>query len=259
VDPHASVTERVVRNVDRVLEILDDASVKGTFFVQGQVAETFPRLIERIAAERHEIQSHSYTHRPLFRMSRAELRAELQRAKASVEDAAGLRVTAFRAPDFSIQSTNLWALECLADAGFTVDSSIFPIRMRRYGIGEWTVAPQAVPLSRGRTILEVPVAVLAVRGRRIPVGGGGYLRLWPGRFVRRAFEAILAEGRPPVFYCHPYEFNARELDDYREQIPYRTRLAQATGRRSFVRRLRQLLIQLQFGRLDDVLQGWQLP
>jgi polysaccharide deacetylase family protein (PEP-CTERM system associated) len=258
VDPDAGVTERVVRNMDRVLEILDEARVKGTFFVQGQVAETFPALIERIAVEGHEVQSHSYTHRPLSRMSRSQVQAELQRGRAAVEDAAGVAVTAFRAPDFSIGTENTWALESLADEGFRVDSSIFPIQMRRYGIGEWTVAPQSVSLPNGKTILEVPVAVLAVAGRRVPVGGGGYLRLWPGRFVRRAFEAILAEGRPPIFYCHPYEFNERELDDYRREIPYRTRLAQATGRGSFVRRLRQLLVQLEFGRLDDVLRGWQL-
>ncbi|MGH8639505.1 MAG: polysaccharide deacetylase family protein [Burkholderiales bacterium] len=226
--------------------------------MQGKVAEKFPRMVEQIVAEKHEVQSHGYSHRSLLGMSPATLRAELQRARASVEDASGLPITAFRAPDFSIGLENLWALEYLAEAGFTVDSSIFPIRTRRYGIATWQLAPQAVPLSGGRTILEIPVAVWSVAGRRIPVGGGGYFRLWPGSLLQRAFQSILSEGRPVVIYCHPYEFNKRELNDYRAQVPYRTRLTQGLGRPSFVRRVRRLLAQLRLGRLDEVVRAWNL-
>jgi len=134
VDYDAPITERVVRNVERILEILDEYSVKGTFFVQGRVAETFPALVSSLVAEGHEVQAHGYSHRPLFAMSRAELREELERAKQTVEDAGGTTVTAFRAQDFSILERNLWALETLAQVGYKIDSSIFPMRSRHYGI-----------------------------------------------------------------------------------------------------------------------------
>src|SRR5215212_3482987 len=78
VDFDAPITERVVRNVNTILELLKEFDVKATFFVQGRVAETFPKLIEGILAEGHEIQSHGYSHRPLFGMSRTELRQELE-------------------------------------------------------------------------------------------------------------------------------------------------------------------------------------
>ena len=157
IDFDAPITDRVVRNVDRMLSVLDDCGVKGTFFVQGRVAETFPGLIRSLSDLGHEVQSHGHTHRPLSAMSRSELHAELDRGKKTVEDASGTAVTAFRAPDFSIGRENLWAFGVLADVGFDVDSSIFPMRSRHYGVASWEVAPHHLVFD-SRRILEVPVA-----------------------------------------------------------------------------------------------------
>jgi polysaccharide deacetylase family protein (PEP-CTERM system associated) len=258
VDLDAPITERVVRNVDRIVEILDDAGVKGTFFVQGRVAETFPRMLEELVAAGHEIQSHGYSHRSLFSLDRAALRDELERSVKSVEDACGRRVTAFRAPDFSILAGNLWALESLAEAGFVVDSSIFPQARPRYGIRDWDVAPQRLTLASGAHLLEVPVAVWGRRSVRLPVAGGGYFRVLPTGLVSRALRSIINEGRPVVVYCHPYEFAPEELRDYRGRIPARQRMHQGLGRHAIARRTRRLLDVLPFGRFDETLAAWGL-
>ncbi|MDB6022378.1 MAG: uncharacterized protein JWQ04_2235 [Pedosphaera sp.] len=253
VDFDAAITERVPRNVDRVLRVLDDCRVKASFFVQGRVAETFPEMLQTLLAEGHEIQSHGYSHRPLFGMNRRELRTELERARKSVEDACGVRVTAFRAPDFSIVPKNLWALESLAECGFTVDSSIFPMRMKRYGIAGWETLPRQMRLDNGGMIWEAPVAVWNWRGWRAPVAGGGYFRLLPHVILRWAVRSMLAQRRPVIIYCHPYEFNERELDDYRGKVSRRFRFTQSLGRASFVMRVRRLLAEFPFGRFDEVL------
>jgi polysaccharide deacetylase family protein (PEP-CTERM system associated) len=258
VDFDAPITERVVRNVDRVLAVLDDFGVKGTFFVQGRVAETFPRLVEDLGAEGHEIQSHGYSHRPLFEMDRKELREEVERARKTVEDASGTPVTAFRAQDFSIVRTNLWALDVLAEAGFNVDSSIFPMRTRHYGISGWPLEPQHLTLSNGARILEVPVAVWEFGPLRVPVAGGGYFRVMPQPLLERTLSDIVRRDRPVVIYCHPYEFNDQELDDYRKTVSRVVRLSQNMGRSSFVGRVRALLTRLRFGRFDEVLHAWDL-
>ena len=257
VDLDAPITSRVVRNMERVRGVLDDCGVKATFFVQGKVAETFPRLLQELLAEGHEIQSHGYSHRPLYQMDRAALRKELDRATKSIEDACGVRVNAFRAPDFSIFHGNLWALDVLAEMGYDVDSSIFPMAMKRYGIGGWDMSPSRVPLAGGASILEVPVAVWNAAGVRAPVAGGGYFRLLPQALLEGALRNILASGRPVVLYCHPYEFNPEELDDYRHQVSPWFRAYQGLGRRSFVGRMRHLLTRLPFGRFDDVIRGWE--
>lgn len=257
IDFDAPISERVVRNVDSLLALLADSRVKATFFVQGLVAEAFPKLVALLAAEGHEVQSHGHTHRPLYAMSREQLRDELTRARDSIEDASGQPVTSFRAPDFSIVSENLWALEVLAELGIEVDSSIFPVRTRRYGIRGWSLNPRRVELLSGASILEVPVAVWSLAGVRLPVGGGGYFRVLPRPFVERALSRVVAGGRPPIVYCHPYELNADELDDYRGTVSSRVRLAQGLRRETFGKRLQELVGALPFGRLDEVLAAWR--
>ena len=258
IDFDAPISERVVANTDRLLGFLAACGVKGTFFFQGLVAVRFPELVRRVAAEGHEIQSHGHSHRPLFAMDRAALREELDASRKSVEDAAGAAVTAFRAPDFSILAGNLWALEVLAEAGFRVDSSIFPIPMRRYGIAGWDPAPAKLRLPGGAEILEVPVAIWGSGRLRVPVGGGGYARLLPRVLLERGLRSGAAAGRPPIVYCHPYEFDPTELDAYRDRVPLSFRLHQGLGRRALVRRMRGLFAALPFGRLDAVLAAWGL-
>ena len=254
IDYDAPITERVLRNTGTILELLDRCSVRGTFFVQGRVAETFPRMVAELVAAGHEVQSHGYSHRPLDRMAPAALRDELARAKGTVEDAAGTEVTAFRAQDFSVRAGNLWALDALAEAGFTTDSSIFPMRTARYGIPGWPLEPHRLIL-RGGELLEVPVAVCSLGPLRVPVAGGGYFRLLPELVLERAVRAIGAGGRPAVIYCHPYEFAPGELGD-QPGIPWKLRVTQEMGRRAFEGRMTALFRRLRFGRLDAVLAAW---
>ena len=254
IDYDAPITERVLRNTATILEVLGRCSARGTFFVQGRVAETFPGMVAELVTAGHEVQSHGYSHRPLDRMAPAALRDELARAKAAVEDAAGTEVTAFRAQDFSVLSGNLWALEALAEAGFTTDSSIFPMRAARYGIRGWPLRPHRL-LMGDLSLLEVPVAVYGLGPLRIPVAGGGYFRLLPEPVLERAIRAIGSGGRPAVIYCHPYEFAPGELADH-PGLPWRLRATQEMGRRAFEGRMTALVRRLRFGRLDDVLAAW---
>ena len=256
-DYEAPISRRVLGNVERVLGVLDEYHTKATFFVQGRVAETYPGLVATLVAEGHEVQVHGYSHRPLNCMSRVELRSELERAKKTVEDAAGRPVTAFRAQDFSVLSDNLWALDTLVEVGFDVDSSIFPMRSRHYGIAGWPAAPHYLFTEDGSRLLEVPVAIWLLGPMRIPVSGGGYFRLLPARALETGLRAVAAESRPAVVYCHPYEFNPDELDDYRG-IPRRVRMAQGVGRGRFAGRVGSLLTTFAFGRLSDVLVAWGL-
>jgi polysaccharide deacetylase family protein (PEP-CTERM system associated) len=257
IDFDAPIHDRVLRNMDRVRPVLAEFGIKGTFFVQGRVAETFPRLLQDLVAEGHEVQSHAYSHRPLYEMDRAALRKELEYSVKTVEDACGVRVTAFRAPDFSIIPKNLWALESLAEMGFEVDSSLFPLQTSRYGVPGWPLTPHHVSFAGGGGILEVPVAIATFAGRRFPVAGGGYFRLLPTMILERAIGSILAEGRPVILYCHPYEWNPREMDEFRGKVDPFMAFTQSLGRDSFIRSMRRLFSTLPFGSFDEVISGWR--
>ncbi len=256
VDFDAPISERVLRNCDRLLALLDQSGVKATFFVQGKVAEAFPGLVRTFLEQGHEVQSHGHSHRPLFAMNRAGLRHELEFARKSVEDAAGVKVTMFRAQDFSIVRANLWALELVVAAGFEVDSSIFPMRTKRYGIAGWPVGPARGRLQSGAVLLEVPVAVLQRGVVRLPVAGGGYFRLLPWALLRWALASITSAGRPAIVYCHPYEFAPEEINEFKGQVPSLFLRYQGLGWRHFAPRLTHLFKALPFGRMDAVLANW---
>jgi len=151
---------------------------------------------------------------------------------------------------------NLWALDVLAEVGFEIDSSIFPLRTKRYGIAGWDVAPHVLRLPSGSRLVEVPVAVWGKGRWRLPVAGGGYFRVLPAALLDHALAAVAASGRPGIVYSHPYEFNATELDEYRDAVPVRYLRSQSLGRSSFVPRVRRLLTRQRFGRFDDVLRAW---
>lgn len=258
VDGGAPITRRVVGNTERVLAMLDTHDVKATFFVQGMVADAFPRLVRRLADEGHEVQSHGYGHRRLTEMTPAALREDLEKARVATEDASGTRLTTFRAPDFSVSRENLWALETIAEAGFEVDSSIFPIRTRRYGIDGWALGPTRVSLPNGLTLTEAPVSVVSIGRWLLPVGGGGYFRVTPFTVLERALRRVVRAGRPAIVYCHPYEFNASELRGY-PGVSRSYRVAQGLGRGRLVTRLSALLDQMRVGRLDEVLAARDIP
>ena len=256
IDFDAPITDLVKRNTHRILELLNEKSVRGTFFVQGKVAESFPDLVRDIHSEGHEIQSHGYSHRPLDSMKESEFRTEMDLATKTVEDACGLQVTAFRAPDFTISEDNLWMLEVLCEMGFQVDSSIFPYKTRRYGIDNWKRKPHRICFDNGVSILEVPVAIWSRWGREMPVAGGGYFRLLPLKVIESMFAHILREGLPIVVYCHPYEFNPGEVFIHKSNVSLRYKLHQNIGRRSIQTKLRALFDRYAFGGLDDLLKAW---
>ena len=255
VDVEAPITERVVDNVSRILAMLDRCDVKGTFFVQGMVALRFPSLVQRLVVEGHEVQSHGHSHRPLYAMDRPALEQELDAARKSVEDAAGLPVTAFRAPDFSILRGNLWALEVLAERGFRVDSSIFPVASGVTASPVGRTSRNAFD-SRGEgrfwRCRSRPGATAGSAFRSAAAGTSGcFLPI-----LLRGLESRIALRRPPVVYCHPYEFNGEEMGGYRTSVPWPLRFHQGLGRNALAKRMERLLRKLPFGRLDRVLEEW---
>ena len=258
VDFDAPISDRVLRNCSHLLELLDECGVKATFFVQGLVAEAFPGLVHTFLRQGHEVQSHGHSHRPLFAMSCAELQRELEYARKTVEDAAGVKVTMFRAQDFSIGRDNLWTLELVADAGFELDSSIFPMCTKRYGIAGWPACPSRGRLQNGAVLLEVPVAVLRYGAVWLPVAGGGYFRLLPQALLGWALASITAAGRPAIVYCHPYQFAPHEIDEFKGRVSPMFLRYQRLGRQHFEPRIRHLFKKLPFGRMDSVLAKWRL-
>lgn len=239
--------QRVERNTERLLELFDVTKVKGTFFILGWVAERYPRLVARIAAAGHEIASHGYAHRRADLQSRAEFRDDVTRAKAIIEDAAGASVRGFRAATFSIARRNWWAFEVLAETGHAYSSSIFPIAHDLYGMPDCPRAPFRVA---GSAMLEIPLTTVRWGGRNLPCAGGGYFRLLPYSFSRWAMRRVNRDDRMPcIFYMHPWEIDPDQ--PRQEAAPLKSRLRHYTNLAAMEGRLRRLLGDFRWGRMDE--------
>jgi polysaccharide deacetylase family protein (PEP-CTERM system associated) len=197
---------RVERNTHAVLELLEEFRLHGTFFILGWVAERYPSVVRAIQAAGHELGCHSYVHRLVYELTPDEFRADTRRALCAIEDAAGLRVRAYRAPSFSITARSLWALEILLELGFTIDSSIFPAWNWLYGISNAPRQPFRIRVN-GSDLLEFPPATLKIGRWSLPVTGGAYLRILPYQFQVLALEKMAGRGEPIVLYFHPWELD----------------------------------------------------
>lgn len=252
ISPHdwSQYESRVVASTHRILRLLEERQVRGTFFVLGWVAERFPELVRDIHRAGHELGCHSYWHRLVYEQTPDEFRDDLTRAKDVVEQVTGEPVTAYRAPSFSITRKSLWALEILAGEGIRLDSSIYPVHHDRYGIPGAERFLHRVETPAGE-LLEFPPSLVRLGNFNLPVGGGGYFRLYPSRFSETCLHRIHREaGRPFMFYVHPWEVDPGQP---------RLRGSALSRFRHYVNldrteaKLRRLLDAFSFGSVGDVI------
>jgi polysaccharide deacetylase family protein (PEP-CTERM system associated) len=243
---------RVVGNTERLLALLERHGVRATFFVLGWVADHFPDLVRAIHFAGHEVGSHSYWHRLIYKLSPEAFRNDLARSCDVLEDITGVKVTAYRAPSFSITDKSLWALSILSERGIVHDSSIFPVRHDRYGIPS---APRFIhrPSGTTRPIWEFPPSVVRLGGENMPVGGGGYFRLYPLWWTTRCLRAINTRYKQPfMFYVHPWE-----IDPEQPRIPgagAMRRWRHCVNLQSTERKLELLLERFRFGTMSQAIE-----
>ena len=240
---------RIEGNVDKILQLLDGAGVKATFFTLGWIAERYPETVRRIVDNGHELASHGYAHLRASDQSENAFYADIHLAKILLEDIAGQAVKGYRAPSFSIKEQNFWAFECLERAGYLYSSSIYPVRHDHYGMPN---APRFAHVIG--SMVEIPATTIRSFHRNWPAGGGGYFRLLPYWISRRMLRRVNeVDGEPAVFYFHPWE-----LDPGQPRIPgvdAKTRFRHYVNIHRVESRLKRLLKDFRWGRMDSVFQA----
>ena len=260
----ATYESRVASNTDRVLRILSDCDVRATFFILGWLADRDPSVVRAIAAEGHEVAAHGWDHRLVYEMTPAEFREDVRRTRQELQAISGQPVLGYRAPSFSVTEKCLWALDILAEEGFAYDTSIFPIYHDRYGIpsaprhafrvnGHGSPVLSALESGGDGALLEIPASTVRMWGINMPVGGGGYFRLLPYWWTRAGIQRLNeTEGRPAVFYFHPWE-----LDPGQPRLPAsslsRFRHYRNLGKTG--ERLRRLLGDFRFATLSETFRA----
>jgi polysaccharide deacetylase family protein (PEP-CTERM system associated) len=245
---------RVRDNTIKVLDILDTFSVKATFFVLGWIADKFPSLVKEIHERGHEIASHGYDHQLVYDAGPDKFKDDIRRSKRLLEDICGVKVVGYRAPSYSITKKSLWALDILIAEGFLYDSSVFPVAHDIYGIPDAGRFLYDIQRPSG-TIKEFPLSTIEIKcggfKYRIPVAGGGYLRLFPLWMTKKAINTLnVKEHQPAVLYFHPWEI---DLKQPRIRAGIKSRLRHYTNLSKTEDRIKNILSSFKFAPMRNIL------
>jgi polysaccharide deacetylase family protein (PEP-CTERM system associated) len=242
---------RVEGNVDRILDQFDRAGINATFFTLGWIAERHPAMVRRIVERGHELASHGWDHTRADNQEPEAFRQDVRRTRATLEDIGGVAVTGYRAATFSIGARNQWAFGVLRDEGYRYSSSINPIAHDLYGMPD---APRTPFQPMGDGFWEFPMTTVRAFGRNWPCSGGGYFRLLPNPVYRTGLARVnRIEGRPGIFYFHPWE-----IDPGQPRIAgagWKSRLRHYTNLSRMAPALDQILHRFAWDRVDRVFSG----
>lgn len=236
---------RIEASLDRMLELMAESRTLGTFFVLGCVARDHPSMVRRIAAAGHEVASHGMSHRMITELTPDQMREEAVDSRRLLEDLAQRRVEGYRAPSYTVGPSTRWALDILLESGYRYDSSIFPIRGRRYGYPDGPTRPVRLPAA-GATIAEFPLTTVGAGPLRVPVLAGSYLRLLPAWMSMGALGLQKLRGLPTVINIHTWEIDPGQPtvgSSRRRAWTHYARIGSTAGT------LRSLLAMARFGTL----------
>jgi polysaccharide deacetylase family protein (PEP-CTERM system associated) len=238
---------RITESLFRVLKILDEKKVKATFFVLGWIAGFYPELVKEIDQRGHEIGTHGLSHSLLTELTPEKFGKELKTSIQLIEKNTRKKVIGHRAPSFSITERTYWALDIMAKHGIKYDSSVFPVSFHPdYGVPHAPFGPYKIT----EEIWEFPLSVVKILGRNVPISGGGYFRIFPYRFIRYGIRKANLQGRPVVFYLHPWEMDPGQP---RVKLPALKKFRHYHNLDKTEQRFRRLLNDFQFTTISEVL------
>ena len=249
-DKWGSCESRICENTMRLLDLFDRYSVNATFFVLGWIAEQHPALILEIEKHGHEIGIHGFNHRPVHELTPEEFRMDIEKSLTIVRGIVQQPVYGYRAPMFSIVEKSLWALDILSELGLQYDSSVYPVSLHpEYGIKNQRLEMY----SHSDTLTEVPLSCATIGGMNIPCGGGGYFRLYPYPLFRKLVQICIGQGRPLIFYFHPWEIDP---DQPVMKLPFTRRFRHYNNLEKTYNRLEKLLREFQFTTVGELVKEY---
>lgn len=241
---------RLEANTFKILEIFKEFSVRATFFVLGYVAEKHTALVKEIHSMGHEIATHGYSHRLIYRQTPQEFREDLQKSIKVIEVTTQQKVLGYRAPYWTITKESYWALDILQEEGIKYDSSIYPVKTYLYGIPGAPSYPYIVKENNGKKLIEFPPTTVTICGLRVPIAGGFYMRALPYWLIRWGFRRINKEGHPAIVYIHPPEFDALKPV---VKLPFKEKILHYYNLGVIEEKLKLLLSEFRFDSVKELL------
>ena len=191
---HFSVT----RALPRILDLLGEAGLRATFYVEGLNTELYPETLAAIAAAGHEVGYHGWCHEEWAGLEPGE-EAELLSRGVRALDELGLRPLGFRPPGGEL---NAGSPALLRELGFTHCSPAGDAVAVREGVA---LLPFAWPLVDAYHYLP---RFAGMRGSRAPRSPEDLART-----LDRALEDAVADGRYSSVVFHAFLAEPEERFD----------------------------------------------
>jgi len=199
---------KVVEGIDKIIDWLNDNETYATFFVVGELLEYEPEIFDKIIENGHEIGFHTMYH---TRLDTKNFRKKFEEEIKIFDKMTLGKSKGFRAPTFSLNESSKWLIDVLEENGYEYDSSIVPAKTSMYGLPNAEIKPYKISSKSLESedpegiITEFPILTTKFLGKKIPAGGGFYVRTLPEKIVMNAIKDYEKNNMPATFYIHSWE------------------------------------------------------
>ena len=199
---------RMFKGIDKILEMLRRNDTLATFFVVGELLETNPEIFDKIIENEHEIAFHTMYH---TRIDSPNFKENFRNEIEKFSKLTNKKSKGFRAPTFSLNETSSWIIDLLSEYDYIYDSSIVPAKTDLYGTPNAEIKPYRISSDSLENdtidgkLIEFPLLVTKFLGKKVPAGGGFYLRTLPMRIIKNAIRQYEKQEIPATFYIHSWE------------------------------------------------------
>ena len=235
------------KGLEKILDMLRKNDTQATFFVVGELLENNPEIFDKIIENEHEIAFHTMHHTKIDSPSFKEnFSSEIEKfSKLTNKKSRG-----FRAPTFSLNKTSSWIITSLAEYDYIYDSSVVPAKTDLYGIPNADTKPYRISSnsleedSSDGKLIEFPLLVTSFLGKKIPAGGGFYLRTLPTKIIKNAIKKYEKQKIPATFYIHSWELTPEYMP--RIELPIKENFVTYHNINKAYNRMSELLKQFEF-------------
>ena len=238
---------RMFKGLDKIIEMLRKKNTVATFFVVGEVLENNPEIFDKIIENGHEIAFHTMYH---DRIDASYFRENFSNEIEKFSKLTNKKSKGFRAPTFSLNQNSSWIIDALANSGYLYDSSVVPAKTDLYGMPNADTKPYRISSqslekndSHGK-LIEFPILVTKFLGKKIPAGGGFYLRTLPTKIIKNAIKNYQKQEIPATFYIHSWELTPEYMPKI--QLPIKENFVTYHNIGKAYTRMNELLQQFQF-------------
>ncbi len=199
---------KITKGIDKILDWLNKKETFATFFVVGELIEKEPTLLDKIISEGHEIAFHTMNHN---RLDEEGFEDKFEEELELFDKLTSGKSKGFRAPTFSLNKETSWAINNLIKKKYVYDSSIVPVKTKMYGVPEAKISPYNISSKniskedQSSNLIEFPLMITKFLSKKIPAGGGFFLRFLPLRTIMNGINTYQKMSIPATFYIHSWE------------------------------------------------------